>query len=420
MQTANLSPHAPEAVAVLMAAIAAVILLGGCTSTGARVSLNCDFSTRSAIAQTLPEASSCARSLVTKLQNKLDEQDRSMDISRVGVIAGTLGAGAAGLYGAHRDVMLGLGLVGAGSYAYGNLYAPPPYKTIFLAGIDAAACVDAIGRKTAAEMHAVRAGSAALAASVSALNGTLEKAKGKGVENTLLEAARNALENAKAAERVASGVLAQEVQFANSIVNATYEISTAVDQQIAANTPQLDAFYSASSHVIAQARSLGSIGATPPPEVKSLPADKSGVQLEAARTINADIVKLSEELKRETGVVEANTASLRSTLDKRTSPDATPCVGRARSVNLPGLTISPAVEEISLAKGETYNLVISGGLPTYDLSGWSGTGAPLEELTADRVNNRLTFHAKTALKRSYVYAVRDAANTEKRILINPK
>lgn len=420
MQSTYFLSKEKRTVFVATTAVAVTLLMTGCTSTGARIGFSCDFGTGSAVASALPEASACARSLVTKLQDKLSEQERTTDVSRIGVVAGTLGAAVAGLYGAHRDVLLGLGLVGGGSYAYGNLYAPPPYKPIFLAGIDAAVCVDAMGRKTAADMHAVRAGSAVLAASVRALAEKLDPARDAGVDNNTLDAAGNALGNAEAAERVAAGVLSQEVQFANSIVNAAYEISAAVDQQIAANTPQLDAFYSASSNVISQARFLGSIGVTPPPESKGVRSGQPGAKPERALEDDDQRVKRKEELQRETAVVKANTATLRSTLEKITSPNATPCIGRARSVNLPALTISPAVDEISLAKGETFNLVVSGGLPTYDPSNWSGAEPPLAELTGDVVNNQLKFHAKTALKRSYVYAVRDAAGAEKRILINPK
>lgn len=76
------------------------------------------------------------------LQDYAHEQARILAMSKGGVFGGGLGAIASGLYGGSRDLIVGFGLAGGGSYALGQLYGPAGYAAAYRSGLGAISCVE--------------------------------------------------------------------------------------------------------------------------------------------------------------------------------------------------------------------------------------------------------------------------------------
>lgn len=395
------------------------ITVSGCAVTGSqRLTLACSFEEKKPYASKLSEAAQCTNDLVIRLQERLAQHDKTINLSRLGVLGGTLGSGLAAIYSAPRDVIVGLGVVGAGSYIAGNLYAPPAYQTIYAAGLDAAVCTNNVSRKAAGSAEAIRSSRDALAASFQTLRKTLSGSSPSTVGGDVYGKATNAVNQAEKSQHVARGVLAQEPHFANGLVNVAFDIGSAIDQQVMANTPRLEAFYDASRQAISLGQSLVPAAVPAGDTPQAPPGASSGPPGTSSTALRID-ESLKQKLEDETYVVSDNRARLDTVLAAFGAPDASACAARAKSVTITPLTLRPAVEEVPISSGTTFTLVAIGGQSPYQGS-WIGVEPAASQFIVTKDRDSFRFDAKATLSRPFTYLIRDATGVEKKVMFSPK
>ena len=379
-----------------------VLAASGCATTGQRVSLNCSFNNGS-VASTLADAAGCTHTLVTSVQERLDQHEQNMSLARIGTIAGTLGAMTAALYQGHRDLIVGLGLVGGASYIYGNLFNPPAYITIYSAGLDAAVCTDGIARQAAGTAISLKATHAVLREATNQLRAAIQIYPRASV--AARQDADRAADAAEQALSLADGALAQEAQFANGLVTVAHDISWVVDQQILANMPNPQAFRDAAQQVLAMAQGF----------VPAAPAAPAPATRIAELKFKADEdPEQTRALRAAAQVVTENTGRLKTVLAAFGAPDANPCVAKARNAGIKPFALSPSNDTTLLAKDTAYVVTPSGGQPPY-YGTWVGKEAPVAQIEMARSGDSFRFLGKGALTEDYVYVIRDSSNGTKQI-----
>lgn len=141
-----------------------VVTLSGC-ATPPRIALVCT----TAGPPTLAVALGCTSDLVKRLNGGLDVLDQNAKWARAGIQGGTLGSSVAAMYGGHRDLIVGFGLLGGSSYAIGNLYSPQVFESIYSAGLDAANCAEGFVTQAAGANASIDGAKAVVIATLSKL-----------------------------------------------------------------------------------------------------------------------------------------------------------------------------------------------------------------------------------------------------------
>jgi hypothetical protein len=370
--------------------LAFLVLAYGCSSMSPRI-VPLDAA---ADRETIAGAKTQINNLKTRLNNKLNGQQRDIALARMGVLGGALAAGVGALYGAHRDMILGAGLVGGTSAAVGPLYTPAVYGDIYDAALSAAHCLDNFATPAAALLPIIKDERSALDRETSALASM--------VTGGTPQDAVNALADARAALQRADGTLRKEPLLAGTLLLAADEIVRIANKQLRDNAPNLDAFAAAGRTIFASASSLP--GVAPPDEPKDAGAAKAPAPPTTPEQIAAQVKRVNEARVALVAHLDA--------FDRLGDPQQTNCADKAKIDAAKPLTTTAQNGTVSLKVKEPYSLLISGGRPPYH-SDWIGTIPP-----ADTVEAKLTpfgstvqFTAKKAFS-GYKYVIQDAVGTK--------
>ncbi len=311
------------------------------------------------------------------LQDYAEEQARILAASKGGVFGGALGALASGLYGGSRDLIVGFGLGGGGSYALGQLYGPAGYAAAYRSGLRALSCIDETASPVRAAIIMVRQPRKELSDSISSLDALVGKAsKHSDAARSPLASAitesHKTLEEASKAGASADKILLIEEPVAARVNRATDRIVDDVNARIEAQQPDAAA-------AAALARSIGTLGLAGIADAKAATFRLGGeirqprVVTEGVRpTVKSEAQRLAEELGVAKQRVESAIAVLSDAVTKHaaTTEDAIRLALAAcklDDVSVATLTKSPA-GNVELEGSKTYGFTISGGQAPYGLT----------------------------------------------------
>jgi hypothetical protein len=388
--------------AALPGIVGVVLITAGCTTTP-RVNFSCNASLSPSSA--LQSAMTCSHDLVEKIKTRLQDHERTMSFSRIGLLGGAIGAGTGAVYRAPIDLITGLGLLAGTSYAVGNLYAPPPFLGIYDAGLGAAHCVHGVATKAAGTALTIGNRKKVLANSINDLNTIMQDRASQSAPAEVIELGKNAQARGGAALNAADSVLANEPRIASGIITAAHEVGRAVDQQITQSTPNLQAFLDASQSVFLLGQSFGKVGATPKLTTPSPVAPPGAMTSEAKNA--AERIKVAVQ-----AVNDAADAIEKESLNYPIA-DASTCPAQARVAAAKQLTFAPPSDgPVTLVQNQPYQIVVSGGQPSYQ-GIWVGLEPPPGELLYTRGGDYFRFEQKAPLSKDYIFVIRDAVGAEK-------
>lgn len=309
------------------------------------------------------------------MEKDAERQATIRSLANAGVLVGTIGALASGLYQGSRDLIVGFGFGGGASYVGGAVYAPAGLGDTYRSGIGALDCIDSVASPAAATIASVRSPRNDLAERLGELQKLIAYARGvdestpsRGLTDALARA-DTAYTNGFKARVAADALLAIEGPLAaqvNSTVNRVIEM---VNKRVSAQ--QMDA------ETVAQlARSVGAIGlggigqaaasmsqaAGLVKQQAAAKAQMQGMALESGEEPNADLIKqLDEAVERTAAAVAVIPKSLDVTLDAAKGSLAG-C--KVEDLATTALTATPA-GDIALKPGQPYAFSVTGGTRPY-------------------------------------------------------
>lgn len=310
------------------------------------------------------------------LQDYAEQQAQILAASKGGVFGGALGALASGLYGGSRDLIVGFGLAGGGSYALGQLYGPAGYAAAYRSGLRALSCIDETASPVRAAIVMVRQPRRELSDSIANLdtlvgNASKHSDAARPPLASAITASHKTLEEASKAGASADKILLIEEPVAARVNRATDRIVDDVNARIEAQQPDAAA-------AAALARSIGTLGLAGIADAKAATLGlggeirQRGVVTEGAKpTVKSEAQRLAEELGVAKQRVESAIAVLSDAVTKHaaTTEDAirTALVAcKLDDISVATLAKAPA-GNVELEAGKTYGFTISGGQAPYGL-----------------------------------------------------
>lgn len=302
-----------------------------------------------------------------------------------GVFGAAAAGGIAALYGAHRDVVLGLGLGAAGGFSYGELFVGADKIAVYSAAGRALYCV-------VAAADAVSATGKTLAILTAKPDGEDDPGGVYWQQNAELEALLS-LDWGEKYPQVVKEAKQARTEYAAAIVNLNTftaldnDFATAANQTAAmileAMEQKLSAIQPDLAAVLRAAEGIGGVGVAyvkrvTPPEVEPTtaealpPGDEEKIKLAFATTqVKQAAVKINERI---TGATN------------RMGQVGTACV-----LNLPTAAIlSISQTNVTLGKGQTVTLVARGGkLPLTSV--WQGTAPSSKQIEVVMSSGREIF-----------------------------
>lgn len=183
-----------------------------------------------------------ARANVEKAKRKANGTDVA---TKVGAGLGVAGAGIGAIYRAPLDVVLGFITLGATSYAVNQLSDVTPRRGIYNAGIANLQCIAETGNNAWAPRKGLEATQTQLMAGMSSVNNALNVGAEKF--NDEEAAALSLLNRAEKSLRAIDQYLAASDNVPDQMVLATRATIAAVNEQVEASVPSIDAVMQAGS-----------------------------------------------------------------------------------------------------------------------------------------------------------------------------
>jgi hypothetical protein len=282
---------------------------------------------------------------------------------RYGAFGAAAAGGIAATYGAHRDLILGLGLGATATYAAGSLFASKDRIGVYRAGADTLGCIVGTADSVLATdktIEKLTGDAGPVTRQKDSLEGYLRDSSIRW-EDTDKQNAMTAISKAEAMRTNIASFRAQDASFASAIRQSSR--TTVETVNIRTENLQGDI-----SEVIKQARNIGVAGLSYADMVSS--PDSSRNKQAANRT---------DPTAAQTYRLRAMTAGLNSAIDKVSKlikeatngidEVATLCVLR-EAVVIENLGVSP--NNLAIARDQTATLSISGGRGPFTV-GWKGT-----------------------------------------------
>jgi hypothetical protein len=272
-----------------------------------------------------------------------------------------LGAATAGVYGAHRDTIMGFGLGAGTSYTAGALFVPADQTTLYNTAMKSLVCI----RTKASALHAAV--------------DSAEKRRTGDLRRSYLEeqmdpkpcdpppALKTAFQSAERARARAVAALdaarAADSSAGDKTSDAAANVIVALNEELTKRAASAEAVLGAGKSIFGIAAGIAASPAAPPPDSDKevSPAERS---LDRGPLCRAPSV---EEVNALEATYKATEATINSALNAVAALD-TACVFVAAAIS--PLIISQ--EEITLATDGSYVLTISGGRPPYSAQ-WVNT-----------------------------------------------
>lgn len=309
------------------------------------------------------------------MEKEARQQARIRSLANTGVLVGTIGALASGLYQGSRDLIVGFGLGGGASYVGSAVYAPAGLGDAYRSGVGALNCIDSVASPAAATIASVRSPRNDLAARLEELQKLIavardvdEKSPSRGLTDALARA-DTAYTNGFKARIAVDSLLAKERLLAA-------QLNLAVDQTIEMVNKRVNAQHPDPATVAQLARSVGAIGlggigqaaasmtqaAGFVKQQAAAKAQMQGMVLESDGEPNADLIKrLDEAVERTAAAVAVIPKSLDVALDAAKGSLAG-C--KLEDLATTALTAAPA-GDIALKPGQPYTFSVTGGTRPY-------------------------------------------------------
>jgi hypothetical protein len=367
-------------------------------------------------------------------RNRMDDNVASLhdtDSATKGMVAGGLGgAGIAGLFKAHADVMTSLLTVGGAGYASNQNLQPQVRLAIYRAGLRSLDCIEDAGARSAVRTLRLKKARAILKGEMDELEAAMraaDNAPQKELQDWAPEIAQATVayhEAQRLDTRIGGVVEIDEATIARDVYSAVNATVASVSEQLDAATPSLDTIAQASSvsAFVSTHRGVKSqTDSTAAAATEALAPTQRTTQLSLPAwltDIRGSLQRLRAIVAEIQDILAAPVASTSSFAACRTvAPSSEPLI-----VELPDRVVG---SEVTLKPGEVFNLVIAGVKDQTPKIGWIGEEPTISQMSHgvsdDSVQLKVTPTAHPGRYTLYVYETKSkdpALRRSNRVTVN--
>jgi hypothetical protein len=198
-----------------------------------------------------PSVCQAAQEIDAFRADKIEHRRNETTATRASLTLLTFGAaaaaGASALYGAHRDLVLGLGLGAAGTYSLASLYVPASKTQMYNAANSALRCVVTNGLSPVGTHDILAAKRRTLDPAKSRVDDALDVLP--AAQKDRREKANAALGQLARADLNLAGLRSMDAAIANNMVAARDKIIEALATELEKSEPSIQAFFEAGTNV---------------------------------------------------------------------------------------------------------------------------------------------------------------------------
>ena len=375
--------------------------------------------------QTISEALGYVADKIKEIDEKKAKYDAVSRNAKFGTFAGTLGLGAAGIFGAHKDTLLGLAAISGTSYQLGSLSATDISRQNCREAIAALVCIGGLAMPlkegfSLLEDSIGRAGEANSAQNVIDQASALLPKLGRWPDEKAKLS--DSAEKLKLKLQAVQPLRGAEAGAAYAIHANAIDVVFKLEKALEAAQPTLGAFQVSAKGIFAEAQSVATAASGKAGDAKVAPNTNSADKPQGAGFIpptpgelehQKEAIDLIATINHKLANIDLAIAKLKNaqTIDPEKAKNCLATVGSA----IPTLVVNPSKSVEMKKVGDEIAVVASGGTGAY-FGTWIGD-VPSSDLlslnTENRPNGRsFTFkqkgETKTDLK--FKYQIVDTAN----------